>query len=270
MGISICQWGKGILILHPDAHPPPPRPLPLSSFFPRAWSCVQPQALPPWSPTSWTKKRKPQGAGKSLNCAGALCQLVKKFLWANLVVILWKISKGKPLPAASRSPSAWAFEDLPRIWNFRQASCVFLENSAICVGEIPLGPMGLEIAFQSCLAKEFLNSSNLASRRERGTLACDWGTVPFYRNVLRDKGRPALQMATRPQGTQAPSCESAPRPGWAPAAPRAGCGFRPPCMSCLTCVLNSQTGRGSAVLPSGGEGKDCRWLRHDLSLRFDS
>jgi hypothetical protein len=47
------------------------------------------------------REEKPQGCEKSLACAGALCQLVTEFLRANLVVILWKISKGKPLPAAS-------------------------------------------------------------------------------------------------------------------------------------------------------------------------
>ena len=64
--------------------------------------------------------------------------------------------------------------------------------------------------------------------------------------------------ATQPQGTQTPSSESATSPGLgrALAVPCATCGFRPSCTSYLTCDLNPQTGRGSAVLPIGGsEGR---------------
>lgn len=64
--------------------------------------------------------------------------------------------------------------------------------------------MGMEIAFQSCLAKEFLRSSNLATQR-KGTLACDAGS-----NVLPLGQLPlGFANATQSQGTQTPSCESA-------------------------------------------------------------
>lgn len=64
--------------------------------------------------------------------------------------------------------------------------------------------MGLEIAFQSCLAKEFLRSSNLASQR-KGTLAFDAGSnaLPLGQLPL------GFANATQSQGTQTPSCESA-------------------------------------------------------------
>lgn len=73
-----------------------------------------------------------------------------------------------------------------------------MENSAICVGEIPLGPMGLDIAFQSCLAKEFLRSSNLA--REKGSFGGDTGSnaLPLGLCLL------VLQMLQSLRGSRAP------------------------------------------------------------------
>lgn len=64
--------------------------------------------------------------------------------------------------------------------------------------------MGLDIAFQSCLAKEFLRSSNLA-REKKGTLACDAGSNALSLG-LASLG---LANATKLGGTQAPSSVSA-------------------------------------------------------------
>lgn len=63
--------------------------------------------------------------------------------------------------------------------------------------------MGLDIAFQSCLAKEFLRSSNW--REKKGTLACDAGSNALSLG-LASLG---LANATKLGGTQAPSSVSA-------------------------------------------------------------
>lgn len=114
------------------------------------------------------KRRKTPGREKSEGCAGALCQLVRKFLPENLVVTLWKTSRGDHfllLPGASAAPSFLRATKTP---NLHTKPSVFLKSWALASVESHHleGPVGLKIALRSCLAKGFLSSSNLAGHEK--------------------------------------------------------------------------------------------------------
>lgn len=79
-----------------------------------------------------------------------------------------------------------------------------------------MGPDGLDIAFHSCLAKEFLTSSNLA-REKKGSLAGDAGSTVLPLGLVPL----GLASTAQPQGTQTPSSVSVTSmgPGRAQAVP---------------------------------------------------